>query len=1423
MFLDRRLARLLSVNCHCLLLLALFAFLAGSVCQFLPAVTSVSFMDPTERESFLAAVDAEEEWLDNISRRLSSSSLPPHTPTPLPQEQDTRSAAGPVRRSGRKRKSTAEVEGQQRRKMTSQPPEKSVLDQLKDMMKEMKEVREDVNRSEASTSTKIDSLSKKMTDRLGKAEQSVKCLSQDMATVMTDIGRLKSKAAVDEHRLEKVVEAVVEKKLASSAQTDTLRRPRRPLTGANLVPLESASFDDRREKNFFLARRSLRLWPVRGADLQVAALNFLQEKLLLARDRLQPNDIQVTEVYTPPDAKAKDQVLVLFPSVRIRDEVRALSRNLGGDTTAGVQLEVPDHLRGKFQTFQSLAYQLKKKHPLLKRNIKLVDSNLGLVMDVKLDGDSGWKAVQYEDANAILPQTRSRSTSFSRTELSNLLPAAAVTGGRVTREENDSSDMDDDTIVDIASSDENTDKQYYSCSSFTFLNTNARSLGPKVESLFDCMHEKGAEIAMVTETWYQSNRQGQENIEEYAGRFSLGVITRNRQEVATNGRQYGGVAFFFRPSCSSFKEFQLNNPENYEVLATIGGVKGVRGKIFCLTVYEPPNLTLLRVRQMHEYVSDVVDEAKRLYADCTVIIAGDFNHWPAEEIIEDHQEFGEVIHGNTRGSRAIDRTFCNFSRAIAESGTLPPLETESGQTSDHRVAYGRAIFTRPKVPTVKYSYRHYTDQGADKFYELLSSQSWGPVFSAVGASEKVVVFQQILDSLVNICFLLKTTVKRVSDPPWVNNKIRKLSRKRRKVYDREGRSVRWKALKKQCKDLYNKRAATYMEEQKKVLTAPDASRAFFKNVKAYQSREKPPNFDVRELFPEESDDMIADSLADHFNSISSEFEGLSPDWVPVADPGFLPYLSVPDVAGRLLKFRKPKSTVQGDIFPRLINRSAPSLAIPLTHIFNCININHEWPEVWKIEYVTPIPKNGTPQSMNDLRNISCTQLFSKIYESFVLEWLTSQVTLRSNQYGGVKGRGTEHFLVNLWQQVLQDIEDSRAAALLTSINYAKAFNRLDFGHCLDCLKTKGANGKLLRIVASFLSGRVMRVKVGNTLSPPRPVLGGVPQGSLLGVFLFNLSIDDFEAYSPDVETYSDIDQAITEPAPGGPPDAFVPPEPTNRDYRHTTPFIRKLLQVLKYVDDNVIIEKLNFDTVATDGHFFRSKLAVRTQNLFCRIVHQARAVGMKIHPGKTVTMCIAELKSYNPLAYFYDADGTKVETVQNMKILGVTFSSDPDMRAQVESIRRKFRSRKWILHHLGHRGFSKTDLLAVYKSTILPVHDYCSCVFNSSLTLSQASMLERLQSQALKAIYGYEFSYRALLEMSGLRRLQERRDDRCEKFARKCLTDETFRSWFPLNPVERVTRNPLPYLEAKARTKRLMNSPVYQMRRILNGKGPSKF
>ena len=561
------------------------------------------------------------------------------------------------------------------------------------------------------------------------------------------------------------------------------------------------------------------------------------------------------------------------------------------------------------------------------------------------------------------------------------------------------------------------------------------------------------------------------------------------------------------------------------------------------------------------------------------------------------------------------------------------------------------------VKLVKYTYGAYTDEAAETFLHDLNNQTWERVYAAGDTDSKTEIFHAMVEQLLEKNVKWKTTVRREDEPPWVNDVLRRLWKKRRKIYDREGRSKRWRKLKKKSASIYRERAAKYIQIQKDKLTGPDASKHFFKHVKSYSCKEKPKIFKVGDLFPHLSEKQTAEKLADHFSTVAGPQAPLEQADIPSSYSKPRPVLDPTEFMQKLKGMKNPKSTVKGDIFPCLVNRAEGALAFPLTNIYNHISSGGNWPKLWKVESVTPIPKKPIPETLNDVRNISCTQLFSKAYESFVLDWLSQEVKLRTNQYGGVKGSGSEHFLVELWQQVLQNIEDPRAASLLMSIDYSKAFDRLNFAACLKSLKAKGASSESLRIKGSFLTDRKMTVKVGNCFSSLRNVDSGAPQGLLLGVSLFNTYIDDFEAFSKDVTNYNPTtNYNLTERAPNPPVGLPVPPEPNERDYRHLPPWEELLLQVLKYIDDNIINEKINFDNVPTDGHFVRTKRAVRTENLVSEIFHQATWLGMVINALKTHCLCISDLKSYIPKAYIKDPDGNTINCQDKIRILGFTFS-----------------------------------------------------------------------------------------------------------------------------------------------------------------------
>ena len=115
--------------------------------------------------------------------------------------------------------------------------------------------------------------------------------------------------------------------------------------------------------------------------------------------------------------------------------------------------------------------------------------------------------------------------------------------------------------------------------------------------------------------------------------------------------------------------------------------------------------------------------------------------------------------------------------------------------------------------------------------------------------------------------------------------------------------------------------------------------------------------------------------------------------------------------------------------------------------------------------------------------------------------------------------------------------------------------------------------------------------------------------------------------------------------------------------------------------------------------------------------------------------------------------------------------------------------------------------------------DYCAVVYHPGLTDEQDQQLERLQSSALRCIYGYEMSYMKMRELAEVTTLRQRRIDACDRFSKKCLASTRFSSWFPRKTGGRSSsRRMEEFVEDFARCNRLRDTPLFYMRRRLNGK-----
>ena len=194
----------------------------------------------------------------------------------------------------------------------------------------------------------------------------------------------------------------------------------------------------------------------------------------------------------------------------------------------------------------------------------------------------------------------------------------------------------------------------------------------------------------------------------------------------------------------------------------------------------------------------------------------------------------------------------------------------------------------------------------------------------------------------------------------------------------------------------------------------------------------------------------------------------------------------------------------------MVDEFGHELAEPLSIIYNNITASGHWPKHWKIEHGFPLKKVPQPCNEDDLRIISLTPMYSKIYEKIVMEWLLKYLgdKIDPYQYGGQKENSVAHYLIDFINFVSynQDIKKIHAVLAVT-IDFSKAFNRQNHLILIELLSELGVPGWLLNVIIGFSKNRELEVYFKGVKSSRKQLPGGGPQGTVLGMFLFLILIN----------------------------------------------------------------------------------------------------------------------------------------------------------------------------------------------------------------------------------------------------------------------------------------------------------------------------
>ena len=305
----------------------------------------------------------------------------------------------------------------------------------------------------------------------------------------------------------------------------------------------------------------------------------------------------------------------------------------------------------------------------------------------------------------------------------------------------------------------------------------------------------------------------------------------------------------------------------------------------------------------------------------------------------------------------------------------------------------------------------------------------------------------------------------------------------------------------------------------------------------------------------------------------------------------------------------------------------------LTLIINQMLTSGIFPDAFKTAKIIPIHKKGDSALLSNYRPISLLPTISKIFERIIYnqlyQYFNDNGLLAEQQFGFRSHHSTEYAATKLIDHISQEMDSGKTPGALY-IDLSKAFDTLSFEIILYKLKYYGVMGTELCLLTDYLTNRRQYVRFNNHNSDTTNISTGVPQGSILGPFIFSILINDlihnsdkckFIMYADDTTIYFNLED--------------FDPETLNNDI-------------------NSELEKISI-------WLKMNKLSLNTQKTKMMVFHRKQK----------------HIKELN-----IAINGAKIDRVESFNFLGITIDEKLSWRHHVDIVKKKISKVIGILYRL---------------------------------------------------------------------------------------------------------------------------------------------
>ena len=347
----------------------------------------------------------------------------------------------------------------------------------------------------------------------------------------------------------------------------------------------------------------------------------------------------------------------------------------------------------------------------------------------------------------------------------------------------------------------------------------------------------------------------------------------------------------------------------------------------------------------------------------------------------------------------------------------------------------------------------------------------------------------------------------------------------------------------------------------------------------------------------------------------------------------------------------------------------PLLADPLSRLFNLSVNSRIVPKIWKMAHICPIPKS-TPAKLNDLRPISILPFPGKLLERLVLTSIKDTLLKHydDSQFGFRPKSSTTAAVISLHESLTKFLDDpATCGAMIATYDYSKAFDRLRTDIIINRLMQCQLPKSFIQWIFSYLTNRHQHVMVGTAKSVQTKVTSGVPQGSVLGPYLYAIATATLQKRSACVH-------------------------------------------LVKYADDTTLC--LPIFKNSDNAHILLEH---------DHILSWSRSMNLDVNASKCQNVVIRKRNFQRPF------DILSQQRTNSLRVLGIWFNEAGNWSAHID-IMSRIASRRLFALRLLKSTITRENLKLVYFALVRSVIEYCAPVFVSASN-SDLARIDRMQSR----------------------------------------------------------------------------------------------